>query len=113
MKSFEYGFHGFRIFVGEFGRKGANFLGMILPNILRVQRSEPDAVSDHARIPRLAHTEAVHLANTHVRHHLRRWHRDERHVLVWIDAASSEIITHPHRMRPRRKGHRKCERIIL
>ena len=54
---------------------------------------------DELQVPRLADAEAVHRADLHVRHHLRRRHRDGLDVLVGIDAAGGEPVADPEIVR--------------
>ena len=65
----------FGILVRELLGERADLLRMVLPDVLRGDRREADAVGDGARVPRLADAEAVHLADLHVGDHLRRAER--------------------------------------
>ena len=86
---------------------------MVLPDLLRGDGREADAVGDRARVPRLADAVAVHLADLHVRDHLRRRDGDEGDVAVGIDAAGAEPVAHPHRVRAGRVRHRERHRGAL
>ena len=71
----EHGLHRLGILLGEFLGERADLFRMILPDLLGGDGGEADAVGDGARVPRLAHAEAVHLADLHVGDHLRRRNR--------------------------------------
>ena len=86
------------------------FSGMVLPDALRGFRGEADLVVDRAVVPRLADAEAVHVADAHVGHHLRRRHDDRLHVLERIDAVGGEPVVDPHRVRA--GGERLRERVL-
>src|SRR5207249_7237217 len=111
LQRFEHGLYRFRILLSEFRKEGANFFRMVLPEILGCHRGEPDFVCNGARVPRLADAEAVHLADFHIGHHLSWWHGNQRDLFIRIDSPSAEVVTHPHRMRPWRKGHRESQRL--
>src|ERR1051325_9944263 len=84
---------------------------MILPHVFRGSRSESNSSRNRTRAPRVTNTEAVHLTNLHVAHHLRWGNNDQRNILIRVDSARAEIITHPHRVRAWRKCHRKGQRL--
>ncbi len=99
-----------RISAGELFGEGADFFGMILPQLLGGHRGETDAVGNGASVPGLAHAEAVHLVDFHVRDHLRGRNGDERDVTVWVNAARREPVAGPHRVGAGREGHRERHR---
>ena len=83
---------------------------MVLPHLLRGNRCKADAIGDGAGVPWLADTKAVHLADLHICHHLRRRYGDQRHVFVRMYSARAEPIARPHRVRAGRKRHRESHR---
>ena len=79
------------------------------PNLLTGSDGKTNIITDSALIPRLAHTEAAHIANLHIHHHLRRRHDDSAHVIKWIDTGIRQPVVEPHRVGTGRKGMRKGE----
>jgi len=113
LESLEDSSHGFRIFVGEFREEGADFFGMIFPDVLCVQAGEANAVEDSASVPWFADAIAIHLSNFHVGDHLRRRNGDERNVFVRVNTAGAEKIAHPHGVRAEWKGHGEGHRFAF
>ncbi len=79
---------------------------MLVPELARGDRRVADALIDELEIPRLADAEAIHRADFHVRHHLRRRNNDGLDVLVGIDAAGGEPVADPQIVGAAREGHR-------
>src|SRR3546814_7685661 len=89
---------------------GTQYLfGMIRPDILRGSRAEAELVNDGACIPGFAHTEAVHVSNAHVGHHLRGRHRDCA-CRGRVYAVARQPVVQPHRMCTR--GERVGEGVL-
>ena len=91
------------------GAGAENFFGMIGPNLLTGGDGKTNIVADGALVPRLAHTEAAHIANLHIHHHLRRRHDDGAHVIKRIDTGIRQPVVQPHRVGAGRKGMGKGE----
>ena len=70
-------------------------LGMLVPELAGGDRGVADLLIDELQVPRLADAEAIHGADLHVRHHLRRRNGDGLDVLVGIDAAGGEPVADP------------------
>ncbi len=86
-------------------RMPSDFLRMLEPDLAGGAGGEADVLVDELLVPRLADAEAVHVADLHVRHHLRRRHDDGRDVLVGIDAAGGEPVADPQIVRAAGEGH--------
>src|SRR5687767_6452 len=81
-------------------------LGMLVPDLRRVDGRVADLLILQLLVPRLADAEAIHGADLHVGHHLRRRHDDRLDVLVGIDAARGEPVADPAVVRSARERHR-------
>ncbi|CUX59944.1 conserved hypothetical protein [Agrobacterium tumefaciens str. Kerr 14] len=88
------------------GAHAERLFRMALPELSGGTGSKADALIDELFIPRLAHTEDVHIADLHVGNHLRRRNDDGGDVLVRIDAASGEPVADPEIMGAAGEGHR-------
>ena len=97
---------GVRILVDPGGAHAERLLRMLGPDFAGRAGGEADALVDELLVPRLADAEGVHVADLHVRHHLRRRHDDGRDVLVGIDAAGGEPVANPQIVRAAGEGHR-------
>ena len=80
---------------------------MIFPDILRRSHRKANLVVNRARIPRFADAKTVHIADAHIRYHLRRRHGDGFDVGNRIDAVRAEPVVQPHGVRAGWKGLRK------
>ena len=78
---------------------------MLLPDLAGHAGGEADALIDELLVPRIADAKRVHVADLHVRHHLRRRNDDGRNILVRIDAASGEPVAQPKIVRAAGEGH--------
>ena len=87
--------------------RAEHLLRVVLPDVLRRDRGEADAVGDRAVAPRLADAVAVHVADAHVGDHLRRRHGDDLGVLERIDAVGRQPVVDPHRVRAGRERLRE------
>ncbi len=72
------------------GREGA--AGMPVPDILRQDVDEADAVIDRALVHRIGREEAVDIVGAQVGDHFRRRHRADLDVAVGIEAVLGEVI---------------------
>ena len=93
------------ILVDPVGAHAERLLRMVLPDLAGGAGGEADALVDELLVPRLADAEGVHVADLHVRHHLRRRHDDGRDVLVGIDAAGGQPVADPQIVRAAGEGH--------
>ena len=102
---------GLRILVDEGGAHAERLFGMHVPELAGGDRRVADLLVDELQVPRLAHAEAIHRADLHVRHHLRRRHRDGLDVLVGVDAAGREPVADPQIVRAARERVRGLDRL--
>ena len=90
---------------------------MLVPELAGGDRGVADVLVDELQVPRLADAEAIHGADLHVRHHLRRRNGDGLDVLVGIDAAGGEPVADPEIVRAAREGlgglHRLAGGLLL
>ena len=93
-----------RVLLHPFGGGAEHLFRVIDPDVLRGHGGEADAVHDRAVVPRLADAEAVHVADAHVGHHLRRRHGDRLDVLHRIDAVRRQPVVQPHGVGAGREG---------
>ena len=97
---------GVRILVDPVGAHAERLLRMLEPDLAGRAGGEADALVDELLVPRLADAEGVHVADLHVRHHLRRRHDDGRDVLVGVDAAGGDPVADPQVVGAAGEGHR-------
>nr|GEU28124.1 hypothetical protein [Tanacetum cinerariifolium] len=96
-----------RIFFGEVQRGPQHFFRVILPDVLGGGGRDANAVHDGAVAPRLAHAEAIHIADAHIGHHLRRRHGNDLGLLHRVDAVGGQPVVQPHGVGAGREGLRK------
>ena len=99
-------FGGIRILVDPGCAQAERFFRMLGPDLAGRAGGKADALVDELFVPRLADAEGVHVADLHVRHHLRRRYDDGGDVLVGVDAAGGEPIADPQVVGAAREGHR-------
>src|SRR6185503_15287806 len=100
-----------RVGVDPIGAHGKALLGVLVPDLGRVDGRVADLLILELLVPRLADAEAIHRADLHVRNHLRRRHDDRLDVLVGIDASGREPVPDPAIVRAARKSHRGLDRV--
>ena len=105
------GLRGARVLLHPVGTHAQRLLGVLVPQFRRVDGGEADALIDQLLIPGLAHAEAVHGADLHVGHHLRRRHDDGLDIRVRVDAAGGQPVADPQVMSATGEGHRSLGRV--
>ena len=105
------GLGGLRILVDQGRAHAERLLRMLVPELAGGDRGVADVLVDELQVPRLADAEAVHGADLHVRHHLRRRHDDGLDVLVGIDAAGGEPVADPEIVGAAGEGHGGLDRL--
>ena len=91
---------------------------MPLPQLLRQDVDEADAVIDRALVERIGAEETVDVVGAQIGHHFRRRHRADLDVLVGVDAVLGDVIAQEIIVHGVVEGHRELEafpdlRIVL
>ena len=97
---------GLGIFIDPGSTQTERFFGMSLPDFAGRTGGETDPLVDQLLVPRFADAEGVHIADLHIRHHLRGRNDDGRNVLVGINAGGGKPIAEPKIVGATGKGHR-------
>ncbi len=72
---------------------------MIFPDFLGGNCRDADTVDNRPMAPWLADAKTIHIADPHIRHHLRRRYRNHLGILERIDAVGGQPVIQPHGMR--------------